>query len=120
MKLFSIYSCLIFNAERHGCAAPLQMFTSQGWREHGSLGVMDAHPLPDDEGERDLQLLAREIRRRREQLGWSQADLAKAAGLSPMCIYFVESAKRRPRYDTLKRISRALGCHVAVLTIHTA
>jgi predicted transcriptional regulator len=81
---------------------------------------MDTTHPPDDEGEMELKLLGREIKRRREQLGWTQDTLAKAAGLSLMCIYFVEAAKRRPRYDTLKRISRALGCHVAVLTLHHA
>lgn len=54
--------------------------------------------------------LAGLIRRRREERGWLQRDLADAAGVAPSIITRIEAGiTTNPRRDTLASISRALG-----------
>lgn len=49
------------------------------------------------------------IRRRRECLGLSQAQLAKAAGVDSSMICKIETGKSQPSLRTLDRIATALG-----------
>ena len=49
------------------------------------------------------------IRSLREELNWTQADLAKATGLSQSAISRLEDGSRWPRKHTLRRICKALN-----------
>jgi len=58
----------------------------------------------------DLRLPSpHEIRRKRAELGMTQAELAKAAGISQGMVAKVESGKIDPRLSTLKRIVDVLS-----------
>ncbi len=58
----------------------------------------------------------------RERRNLTQADLAKAAGVSQSTIAHIENGKKDPSLSTLKKIAEALGVHMAVLfasdTVH--
>lgn len=49
------------------------------------------------------------IRARREELGWTQEQLAGAAGLSRVQVSNLECNVNRPHVDTLLRLEAALG-----------
>jgi ribosome-binding protein aMBF1 (putative translation factor) len=53
--------------------------------------------------------IARNILRRRRALGWTQAELAKRAGLRPETLNRLEKAKHAPTVATVERIERALA-----------
>lgn len=48
------------------------------------------------------------VREHREARGWTQAELAQAAGLSTIGVRQLESGKRNPSLDTIARIADAL------------
>lgn len=59
------------------------------------------------------EILAENVRARREKKGMSQKELGKAAGgLSLQAIYKIESGKSNPRLSNLKEIARVLECTV--------
>lgn len=50
------------------------------------------------------------LRSRREELGMTQLELAKAAGITTRTIYNYESGERRPsNIEVVQRIANALG-----------
>jgi HTH-type transcriptional regulator, cell division transcriptional repressor len=53
----------------------------------------------------------RRIREERKKIGWSQADLAREAGLSLSGISMIELGNKIPRVSTVMKISEALGCN---------
>jgi DNA-binding XRE family transcriptional regulator len=53
--------------------------------------------------------IATEIRRRRDLLRWSQAELAVRSGVSRTTINEVESGKRTPEVRTYEKLRAALG-----------
>lgn len=55
------------------------------------------------------------IRRQRREIGWSQAELAKKAGLSPSFLSEVETGKRGISGSNLVRIAEALGVRAGFL-----
>lgn len=55
------------------------------------------------------------IRRRREALHLSQEALARAAGLTPLAVHWIETHQRYPMMDTVERIALALNTVLAVL-----
>ena len=56
--------------------------------------------LPED--------MRRELKKAREERGWSQRDLASRLGLTQTHISGIESGKIVPRYDTLLELVRIL------------
>ncbi len=50
---------------------------------------------------------ARQIKAARALLGWTQADLARAAGLHPNVVLRLESEKANPRATTLQKIKQS-------------
>lgn len=73
---------------------------SEAWR---------ARPLPAG--------LAGTLRRLREARDWTQADLAKCAGLAFSSIQALESGRTKsPTLDTLRSLAEALGVTVGALT----
>lgn len=53
--------------------------------------------------------LARNMKRRREDLGWSQEELADVAGLHRTYISGIERKVRNPTLAILERLAKALG-----------
>jgi transcriptional regulator with XRE-family HTH domain len=47
--------------------------------------------------------------------GWSAAQLAKRAGLSPITIWRLETGRAKPTSETLFAVARALGVKVESL-----
>lgn len=65
-------------------------------------------PMPAEET--GIMHLARLIKNRREELGWTQPDLAEAAGVSRPTVQRYETGKTRfPEPEAIRRIFRALG-----------
>lgn len=59
--------------------------------------------------------VGREIRRRREAKGWSQAKLAAAADMGVSGVSQIETGTRNPSAITLEKLAGALGLEVADL-----
>lgn len=60
--------------------------------------------------------ITKKIRELRENKGMSQAELAKAAGLSTTYISLMESGKKSPTLKSLEKISTALDIPFPVLS----
>lgn len=63
-------------------------------------------PVPDTFSARLLAL--------RSQAGLSPAELARRAGISRAVYSRMESGQRKPSFDTLQKIARALNCSLSV------
>lgn len=59
--------------------------------------------------------LARNVKRRREELGWSQEDLADEAGLHRTYISGIERKVRNPTIEIVERLARALKVSASAL-----
>lgn len=55
------------------------------------------------------------IKTARERKVWGQAELARAAGLSPNTLYRIEVGDHAPRPATIRKIAEALGIDPADL-----
>lgn len=55
-----------------------------------------------------LDCFARNVRKARLALGWTQEDLAAASGLHFTAISLLERAEREPRLSTVTRLAWAL------------
>jgi len=53
------------------------------------------------------------IRRKRVELGHGMNRFAALAGISGAALSRIENGQRRPRPETLKKITDALGCQIA-------
>ena len=60
-------------------------------------------------------LFGRNVRRLREALGLSIAELAFRAGMTPPAISQIETGKRDPQLRSVIQISEALGCRLTKL-----
>jgi predicted transcriptional regulator len=58
--------------------------------------------------------IAQDVAERRQQLGYSQRELAELVGTTQSAIARLERGGRPPRIDTLLRIADALECDLAV------
>lgn len=66
--------------------------------------------------ERDAGYIADRCRFIRKMLGWTQENLADAAGLTTRTIEKVESGRHTPNEQTLRSIARAIGFDVTVFS----
>ena len=58
-------------------------------------------------------MIGERIAARRQQIGWTQTDLARAIGVAPSRISaFENGTKTDCNLSTAKRIARALGCSI--------
>jgi transcriptional regulator with XRE-family HTH domain len=71
-----------------------------------------ARNVPDAEG---CMTVGYEIRRLREEKGWSQAKLAAAADMGVSGVSQIETGARNPSAITLAKLANALGAEVADL-----
>lgn len=62
----------------------------------------------------ELTALMATIIRRRQELGWSQRELAKRCGMPQSSIARMETGISFPRVDTLARVLRELGMTLVV------
>jgi len=61
-------------------------------------------------------MIGEKIAARRQQLGWTQTDLARAIGIAPSRISeFENGLKTDCNLSTAKRLARALGCSIDYL-----
>lgn len=72
-----------------------------------------ALPEPDADGNRPADAyaaisIARDILRARRQLGLTQADLARRAGIRPETLNRIEQGRNKPSVPTIAKIDRAL------------
>lgn len=49
---------------------------------------------------------------RRKDLGWTQAQLAEAAGLKQSAVARIEQVNSIPRIDTLQKLAKAVGMKI--------
>src|SRR5262249_29842692 len=56
-----------------------------------------------------------EVRRRRNDLGWSQEDLADRADLHRTYVSDVEAGKRNPSLQSMQRLAVALGASIGTV-----
>lgn len=59
--------------------------------------------------------LGKSIQTCRMQRGFSQADLAKRAGISVSYLSMLENSKRDPTISTVQKIANALGVPIEIL-----
>jgi transcriptional regulator with XRE-family HTH domain len=62
-----------------------------------------------------VQTLAERVRELREGQGMTQADLARAADLTPSHVLKLERAAHTPKIDTIEAVATALGITVSEL-----
>ena len=69
-------------------------------------------PKPNHRGNYPLEalgvVLAQDILRARRKLGWTQAELARRAGIRPETLNRIEQGKHAPNVRTIAKIDRAL------------
>ncbi len=65
---------------------------------------------------KSLLPLAKAIRRRREELGWSQEELADRCGFDRTYISMLERGRRNPSFLNLLKLSDGLEISVSTLT----
>ena len=70
-------------------------------------------PPPNERGnypalESMRAIMGRDLIRSRRALGWSQAELARRAGVRPETLNRIEQAKRSPSLSTFDKVHRAL------------
>lgn len=58
--------------------------------------------------------------KQRHALGMTQKDLAEAACLTQSVIARLESKKATPQLNTLLKVTRALGCDLALVPVSTS
>lgn len=59
--------------------------------------------------------LARNVKRRREELGWSQEELADEAGLHRTYVSGIERKVRNPTIEIVERLGKALKSSASLL-----
>ena len=69
----------------------------------------------DDDSKLALQLLAKQIKKRRKILGLSQEMLAEKCGFDRTYISLLERSERNPSYLNLKKLSNGLGISLSEL-----
>ena len=53
---------------------------------------------------------------RRKDLGWTQEQLAEAAGLKQSAVARIESAKSIPRIETIQKLAKAVGLRLDLVS----
>jgi transcriptional regulator with XRE-family HTH domain len=78
-------------------------------QKRNTVFILKPESVPSRGGE---MTVGQEIRRRREERGWSQAKLGVLSGTGPSGISQIETGRRNPNAGTLQRIAEALEVEV--------
>lgn len=93
------------NADRRAGDAPGGVRAGRRWSDDPDLaGVYTAIQV----------VLSRDLHARRERLGWSIDQAAKAAGVAPDTVLALEKARGDPHLSTVARLCYAYGLQLAV------
>jgi transcriptional regulator with XRE-family HTH domain len=60
-------------------------------------------------------MIGKEVRRHRQELGLTGAQLAARAGMAPSAVSQIETGKRTPSSTSVMKLAEALGVEVAEL-----
>jgi transcriptional regulator with XRE-family HTH domain len=60
-------------------------------------------------------MIGEEIRRRRQEKGWTGTQLAEKAGMAPSAVSQIETGRRSPHSASVIKLAAALECEVADL-----
>jgi len=88
---------------------------AQAPRQRAAPAAVVLPPLPQRDADGNYPaaealdvLVARQIIRRRQAAGWTQAELARRAGVRQETVSRIESGKHTPNVSTVDRLDRAL------------
>jgi transcriptional regulator with XRE-family HTH domain len=70
---------------------------------------------PKPKIDKPVAAICHEVRRRREELGLTQEELADLSGLTPNYIGAIELGKRDPSVSSMRSLARGLGISLAEL-----
>ena len=103
-----------------GISKFIQLFGSQTLAGYGMILSMGSNHLHDDGPMPVTSRIGKTLRKRREELKLSQEEAARAAGISPMGLHFIETQQRYPTLDTVERLSKALNKPLAVVVVEAS
>lgn len=66
------------------------------------------------DNQKQLEQIGKEIKKLRKLKGLTQGDISIAAGVRLATISEIEAGKVNFQFDTLLRITTALGCHLEI------
>lgn len=81
---------------------------------------MKANHLPEDGPMPVTSRIGKVLRKRREALGLSQEDVARAGGLSTIGLHLIETGQRFPNMNTVERVATALQTLLAVVIVEAS
>jgi ribosome-binding protein aMBF1 (putative translation factor) len=85
-----------------------------GWDELRARRMAEPDAQDAYEAARLAFELGRSVRALRQQHGWSQSELARAAGMTQSAVARFEAGGAVPTLPVLERLARALGVELAV------
>jgi ribosome-binding protein aMBF1 (putative translation factor) len=86
----------------------------QDWQELRDRRMAEPGAAEAYERTRLAYALGREVRGLREQKGWSQRELAEAAGMTQPAVARCEAGGTMPTLRVLERLATALGAELVV------
>lgn len=92
----------------------MTMSQRSDWREVRDRRMAEPGAVEAYEAARLAYELGRSVRDLREQRGWSQTDLARAAGMTQSAIARFEAGGTVPTLPVLERLAHALDVELAV------
>lgn len=90
------------------------MSTRDSWSELRDRRMAEAGAVEEYEATRLAYQLGKGVRELRERRGWSQAQLAQAAGMTQSAVARFEAGGTVPTLPVLERLAHALDTELAV------
>ncbi|NUR69723.1 MAG: helix-turn-helix transcriptional regulator [Hamadaea sp.] len=84
------------------------------WEKLRRRRMAEPGATPEYEATRLAYELGKAVRDRREQRGWSQSELARAAGMTQSAVARFEAGGTVPTLVVLERLARALDAELSV------
>lgn len=78
------------------------------------MGIDKTSVIIDDNSMKDAASVSQQVKRRRQELGWSLSELARRVGTSPATLSRYESGWTRFETYTLRKLATALGCELRI------
>lgn len=98
----------------------IHLFSFNGVTIYGNMRGMKANHLPEDGPMPVTSRIGKVLRKRREALGLSQEDVARAGGLSTIGLHLIETGQRFPNMNTVERVATALQTLLAVVIVEAS